>query len=74
MCTNRRPGLFFRDLSSTVIVDDVIQRLVAFPNVILTGHQAFFTREALGTILDTTLTSISAFATGRPLANEIDAP
>jgi D-lactate dehydrogenase len=67
-------GLFFRDLSSTVIVDDVIQRLVSFPNVIVTGHQAFFTREALGTILDTTLTSISDFAAGRPLANEIDAP
>ena len=67
-------GLFFRDLSSTVIVDDVIQRLVSFPNVIVTGHQAFFTREALGTILDTTLTSIAEFAAGRPLANEIEAP
>jgi D-lactate dehydrogenase len=67
-------GLFFRDLSSTVIVDDVIQRLVSFPNVIVTGHQAFFTREALGTILDTTLTSIADFAAGRPLANEIEAP
>ena len=67
-------GLFFRDLSSTVIVDDVIQRLVSFPNVIVTGHQAFFTREALGTILDTTLTSIAAFAAGHPLANEIEAP
>jgi D-lactate dehydrogenase len=64
-------GLFFKDLSSTVIPDDVIQRLVSFPNVILTGHQAFFTREALGTILDTTLASISDFAAGRPLANEI---
>ena len=67
-------GLFFRDLSSTVIVDDVIQRLVSFPNVIVTGHQAFFTREALRTILDTTLTSIAAFATSRPLTNEIEAP
>jgi D-lactate dehydrogenase len=64
-------SLFFRDLSNTVIPDDVIQRLVSFPNVILTGHQAFFTREALGTILDTTLASISDFASGRPLANEI---
>ena len=63
-------GLFFRDLSSTVISDDVIQRLVSFPNVIVTGHQAFFTREALRTILDTTLRSISDFAAGRPLANE----
>jgi serine/threonine protein kinase len=50
------------------------QRLVSFPNVIVTGHQAFFTREALGTILDTTLRSISDFAAGRPLANEVAAP
>src|SRR6266542_432683 len=66
-------SLFFKDLSSTVIPDDVIQRLVSFPNVCVTGHQAFFTREALGTILDTTLRSISDFAAGRPLANEIAA-
>jgi len=67
-------SLFFKDLSSTVIPDDVIQRLVSFPNVIVTGHQAFFTREAVRTILDTTLASVSAFAAGRPLANEINAP
>jgi D-lactate dehydrogenase len=64
-------GLFFKDLSSTVIPDDVIQRLVSFPNVIVTGHQAFFTREALGAILETTLASISDFERGRPLPNEI---
>ena len=64
-------GLFFRDLSSTVIPDDVIQRLVSFPNVIVTGHQAFFTREAVSTIMETTLASISDFAAGRPLPNEI---
>jgi len=64
-------SLFFKDLSSTVIKDDVIQRLISFPNVIVTGHQAFFTREAVGTILETTLASISDFAAGRPLANEI---
>jgi D-lactate dehydrogenase len=64
-------SLFFKDLSSTVISDDVIQRLVSFPNVILTGHQAFFTREAVRTILDTTLASISDFAASRPLANEV---
>jgi D-lactate dehydrogenase len=64
-------SLFFRDHSSTVIVDDVIQRLIAFPNVIVTGHQAFFTREAIGTILETTLQSISDFAAGRRLLNEV---
>lgn len=66
-------SLFFKDLSSTVISDDVIQRLVSFPNVIVTGHQAFFTREALEAILDTTLRSISDCAAGRPLVNEIAA-
>jgi D-lactate dehydrogenase len=63
--------LFFQDLSSEIIADDVIQRLVSFPNVILTGHQAFFTREAVGTISATTLQSISDFEHGRPLANEV---
>ena len=66
--------LFFQDLSSTVITDDLIQRLVSFPNVIVTGHQAYFTREAIGTILDTTLASIDAFAAGAPLLNEVSAP
>jgi D-lactate dehydrogenase len=63
--------LFFEDRSSEIIADDVIQRLVSFPNVILTGHQAFFTREAVGTISATTLESISDFEHGRPLANEV---
>ena len=61
---------FFKDLSSTVIPDDVIQRRVPLPNVILTGHQAFFTREAPRTILDTTVADISDFAAGRPLENK----
>jgi D-lactate dehydrogenase len=64
-------GLFFRDLSSTVITDDVLQRLISFPNVIVTGHQAFFTREAITTISETTLRSVTEFATGKPLSNEI---
>src|SRR4051812_20435840 len=65
-------GLFFKDLSSTVIPDDVIQRLISLPNAIVTGHQAFFTREALGTILDTTLASVSDFVAARPLVNEVE--
>jgi len=64
-------GLFFRDLSSTIVADDVLQRLVSFPNVIVTGHQAFFTREAIGTISETTLRSVSEFARKAPLSNEI---
>jgi D-lactate dehydrogenase len=66
-------GLFFRDMSSTVIADDVLQRLLSFPNVIVTGHQAFFTREAITTISETTLHSVTEFATGKPLSNEIKA-
>lgn len=65
--------LFFRDLSSTVVTDDVLQRLISFPNVIVTGHQAFFTREAITTISETTLQSATEFAKGAPLLNEIKA-
>ena len=50
-----------------------LQRLVAFPNVIVTGHQAFFTREAIGTISETTLRSASEFEKKAPLSNEIKA-
>lgn len=54
-------NLFFRDLSSTVIHDDVFARLLTFPNVVITGHQAFFTHEALTEIANTTIANISAF-------------
>lgn len=63
--------LFFRDLSSTIISDDVFQRLLSFPNVIVTGHQAFFTQEAIRTICETTIASVTEFAAGQPLTNEI---
>ena len=64
-------SLFFQDLSSTVITDDVIQRLVSFPNVIVTGHQAFLTEEAIGQIVSTTLESITAFEQGAVLAHRV---
>lgn len=67
-------SLFFQDLSSTIITDDVIQRLVSFPNVIVTGHQAFFTEEAIGQIMRTTIASISAFEDGAPLADRVPGP
>lgn len=67
-------SLFFQDLSSTIICDDVIQRLVSFPNVIVTGHQAFFTVEAIGQIMQTTIDSISAFERGEQLVNRIPPP
>ncbi|MEN3278507.1 MAG: D-lactate dehydrogenase [Massilia sp.] len=64
-------NLFFQDLSSTIICDDIIQRLVSFPNVIVTGHQAFFTVEAIGQIMQTTIDSISAFERGEELVNRV---
>ena len=64
-------ALFFEDLSGTVIQDYVFTRLLTFPNVIVTAHQAFLTTEALNAIADTTLASISAFAAGEPLVNEV---
>ncbi|UIR57308.1 2-hydroxyacid dehydrogenase [Sphingobacterium sp. SRCM116780] len=51
--------LFFKDLSTTIIEDDTIQLLMSFPNVLLTAHQAFFTREALEQISQRTLKSIA---------------
>ncbi len=64
-------ALFFEDLSSTIIQDDIFERLLTFPNVMVTGHQAFFTADALADIARTTIASINSFATGQPLANEI---
>ncbi len=56
--------LFFKDLSTEIIDDDEIQRLMSFPNVLLTAHQAFFTREALQEIAEVTLKSISKLDDG----------
>ena len=56
--------LFFEDLSDTLIQDDVFARLLTFPNVLITGHQGFFTREALAAIAETTLANATAFEKG----------
>jgi len=53
--------LFFEDYSQTFIQDDVFARLLTFPNVLITGHQAFFTHEALSAIAETTVANLSAF-------------
>lgn len=59
--------LFFENLSGQIIQDDIFARLLTFPNVLITGHQAFFTREALAAIAATTLKNISQFERkGRP--------
>ncbi|MGF7147940.1 D-lactate dehydrogenase [Sphingomonas zeicaulis] len=63
--------LFFEDLSNEIVQDDVFQRLLTFPNVLITGHQAFLTEEALQAIAATTLENISDFAAGRLLMNSV---
>jgi D-lactate dehydrogenase len=63
--------LFFEDLSNTVIHDDVFARLQTFPNVVITGHQAFFTAEALRAIAETTLENISCLERGGVCANVV---
>jgi D-lactate dehydrogenase len=63
--------LFFEDLSNTVIQDDTFQLLQSFSNVLITAHQAFFTRNALQNIAQTTLSNISDFAQGRPCPNQV---
>jgi len=60
-------GLFFDDHSDEVIGDDVFMRLLTFPNVVVTAHQAFFTREALAGIADQTIRNLVHFHRGEPL-------
>ena len=62
--------LFFRDLSESIIQDDQIARLMTFPNVLITAHQGFFTREALEEITMTTLQNLTDFELGNDLVNE----
>lgn len=64
--------LFFADLSNHVIQDDTFMRLLTFPNVLITGHQGFFTREALTNIAQTTLGNITAFATGQGSLHQVN--
>ncbi len=59
---------FFEDISNRGIQDDVFARLITFPNVLITGHQGFFTREAMIAIAETTIANINAFeACGKPV-------
>ncbi len=64
-------NIFFRDLSASVLQDDVLARLLTFPNVLITAHQAFLTTEALRNIAETTLANISDFEFKRPLVNSV---
>ena len=59
-------GIFFEDLSGKVLQDDELARLLTFPNVIITAHQAFLTQEALADITRTTISNLTALATNKP--------
>lgn len=67
-------ALYFRDLSEQIISDDTFARLLTFPNVLVTGHQAFFTREALVMIATTTRQNLDDVAAGRDNPNRLYAP
>lgn len=64
-------NLFFNDLSESIIEDDFLLRLNSFPNVLITSHQAFFTKKAMTEITTTTLDNIKAFNHGDELVNEV---
>jgi len=63
--------LFFEDISDKILKDDVFARLLTFPNVIITGHQAFFTGTALENIAETTLSNISQLQKGEVCTNSV---
>jgi D-lactate dehydrogenase len=65
--------LFFDDLSQEIITDDVFMRLLTFPNVLITSHQGFFTKEALNAIAETTVANITAYAIGQGMLHKISA-
>lgn len=63
--------LFFEDHSNDIILDDNFERLMTFPNVLVTGHQAYFTQEALDHIAQTTMANLLAFKQHAPLTNQV---
>ena len=62
---------FFSDWSTDIMTDDTLARLLTFPNVIITGHQAFLTTNALKNLAETTLENVKAFGSGAELVNEV---
>jgi len=62
---------FFEDLSSDIMTDDTLARLLTFHNVLVTSHQGFFTQEALKAIAETTLSNVKEYEDDKPLENEI---
>jgi len=65
--------IFYEDLSGEILQDDVLQRLLTFPNVLVTSHQAYFTDTALQNIAETTVANLDDFVGGRASVNEVKA-
>ncbi|HRJ73736.1 MAG TPA: 2-hydroxyacid dehydrogenase [Terrimicrobiaceae bacterium] len=63
--------IFYENLSEEIIQDDILQRVITFPNVLITSHQAYFTDTALQNIAETTIANLRAFANGEKLQNEV---
>jgi D-lactate dehydrogenase len=64
-------GIFYEDNSNEIVTDDILARLISFPNVLITSHQGFFTKEAMEAIARVTLDNASALEKGEILANEV---
>lgn len=64
-------NIFYKDHSNSIIEDDNLVRLMTFPNVIVCGHQAFFTVDALAEIAEVTLRNLEDFVEGRPCKNAL---
>ncbi|MFF5443585.1 2-hydroxyacid dehydrogenase [Streptomyces sp. NPDC012888] len=67
-------GLFFLDRSLEAVEDDTLARLVTFPNVVVTSHQAYYTHEAVGQIVAATLHNVQSYVAGRTTENTLTAP
>ncbi len=65
-------GVFYEDVSNDIILDDVLSRLSTFPNVLITSHMGFFTKEAMQAIAMTTLSNAVAFEKGEKLVNIVE--
>ncbi len=63
--------IFYENLSEEIIQDDILQRVITFPNVLITSHQAYFTDTALQNIAETTIANLRGFADGEMLKNEV---
>jgi len=66
-------GLFGRDHSGEIIADDIFARLLTFPNVVITGHQAYFTEPALRAIAEITVDNVRRWARGEPIVRDVHA-